>query len=407
MVLENIPEWQPDPMRPGGPMIPRTEWDFAPYNRWTFQRHREFVPSASIWRGPGPVLQLPERLTDIDGIEFEVAGRHSTIREFLDSSFTDGFLVLHHGEVMAEKYMNGLKPHYQHLAMSVSKSITATVCGILVHRGLIDTDSPVTKYLPELKATAYRGATVQHVLDMTTGVAVTGPYTQPGTHAYMMQRAAGVKPLESADDPQSMWQLIQRLTEQQGPHGALFNYRSSETNVLGFIMQRASGKLLAELISTELWAPMGAEEDAYISVDHSGFAVASGCFNATLRDYGRFALLLLRGGVLNGKQIVPLEWIEATRSGNRDLSLGEPRSFSSSTSSTPTVLPAGGYHNQFWIEDPERRTYMCEGAFGQVIYIDAEAEFAAVKLSAWPEAVSPDRTAETLAAIHAIRGACA
>ncbi|MER8370973.1 serine hydrolase [Mesorhizobium sp. M1378] len=400
-------EWQPDPMKPGRPIIPRMEWDFAPYNRWTFQRVREFVPSASIWRGQGPVLQLPERITDIDGIEFEVAGRHSIIREFLDGSFTDGFLILHHGQVVAERYMNGLKPHCQHHAMSVSKSITATVCGILVHKGVIDTESPVTRYLPELEATAYRGATVQHVLDMTTGVTVTGPYTQLGTHAYMMQRAAGLKPQETADDPRTMWQLILRLTEQQRPHGALFDYRSTETNVLGFIMQRASGKLLAELISTELWAPMGAEEDAYITVDHGGFAVASGCFNATLRDYARFALLLLRGGALNGKQIIPSEWIEETRSGNRDLSLGEPRSFSSSTSSAPTILPAGGYHNQFWIEDPDRSAYSCRGAFGQFIYIDPKADFAAVKLSAWPEAVNSDRTIETLAAIHAIRDACA
>ncbi|RWE19299.1 MAG: class C beta-lactamase-related serine hydrolase [Mesorhizobium sp.] len=393
-------------MRLGGPMIPRMEWDFAPYNRWTFQHVREFVPSASIWRGRGPALPLPERPADIEDIEFEVKGRRSTIREFLDSSFTDGFLVLHRGMVISETYMNGLQPHGQHLAMSMSKSIAAIVCGILVHQGLIDTQSPVTLYLPELEFSAYRGATVQHVLDMCTGVTVTGPYTEPGTHAYMMQRAAGWKPLESTNDPQSMWQLILRLTEQQRPHGAMFDYRSTETNVLGFVMQRASGKPLAELISSELWSPMGAEEDAYITVDPAGFPIVSGGFNATLRDYGRFALLLVRNGALNGRQIVSSKWIEQTRSGNSDLVLGGIQSFSSSTSSAPTTLPAGGYHNQFWIEDPRGCAYTCRGAFGQFMYIDPQADFAAVKLSAWPEAVDEVRTAETLAAIHAIKAAC-
>ncbi|TIR16152.1 MAG: serine hydrolase [Mesorhizobium sp.] len=390
---EVSPDWQRNPIKPGAPIIPRNEWDLPPYNRWTFQHVSEMTATAPIWRGPGPVLPLPERITEIDGIEYEMAGRRSTIREFLDSSFTDGFLVLSRGEVIAERYMNGLKPHRQHLAMSMTKSIMGSVCGILIHKGLIDTDSPVTRYLPELETTAYHGAIVQQVLDMTTGVAITGPYTKPGTHAYMLQAAAGWRPAESPDDPQTTWQLILRLTEQQRPHGTLFEYRSIESNVLGFIMERASGMPLAELISTELWAPMRAEEDAYITVDHGGFACADGGFNATLRDYARFALLHLRGGELNGKQIVPSEWIEETRRGNHDI-FGESK-----------ILPKGAYHNQFWIEDSQRRALMCGGNGGQRIYIDPQNDFAAVKLSSWPDGET-DRYVEALAAIRAIRDAC-
>ncbi|MBB6414345.1 serine hydrolase domain-containing protein, partial [Mesorhizobium sangaii] len=277
------PDWQPDPMRPGARIIPAKEWDLPPYNRWTFQRAREFVPTAQIWRGRGPVLPLRERSTDIDGIEFEVAGRRSTIREFLDKSFTDGFLVLSRGEVIAERYMNGFTPHCQHTAMSVSKSITGTVFGILVDKGLIDTDSLVTRYLPELESTAYRGATVQHLLDMTAGVLVTGPYTKSGTHAQMLMVAAGWWPMEYPDYPQTTWQLFLKLTEREAPHGERFKYRSPENNLLGFIMERSSGRRFAELISTELWAPMGAEEDAYITVDRGGFPCTDGGFNATLR----------------------------------------------------------------------------------------------------------------------------
>ena len=386
-----------DPKVPGTPIIPRADWDYPPYHRWTFQHVREMTATAQIWRGQGPVSPLPTRSVEIDHIEFEAAGRRRTIRDFLDNSFTDGFLVLSRGEIVAERYMNGMKPHGHHLAMSVTKSIVATVLGILVHRGLVETVAPVTKCLPELEATAYRGATVQQVLDMTSGVLFDESYTTEGSHMQQLDQACGWKPMTRPEWPQTVWQLIMTLTEQQRPHGQIFSYRSIETDILGFLMERVSGLPLAELISNELWGPMGAEEDAYITVDHGGYALADGGLNATLRDYARFALLHLRGGRLNGRQIVPSEWIEETRRGNHELFQGVYR----------TVLPHGAYHNQFWIEDAERRSYMCRGIFGQYIYMDPQTDFAAVKLSTWPEFVNPDRSIEALAAIHAIRDVCA
>lgn len=360
------PDWLPDPMRPGAPMIPRTGWDVSPYNRWTFQHVREWTGTASIWRGPGPVLPLPHRLTDIEGIKFEANGRRYTIREFLDRSYTDGFLVLHRGEVVAEKYMNGMEPHTQHLAMSVTKSFTGTLVGILVGKGLIDPNKLVTHYLPELEATAYRGAKVQHLLDMAAGVKVAGPYNEPNTPAHQFQLAAGWWPDEYAkypDYPKNTWQAVLRLTEQEAPHGARYKYRSPENNVLGFIAQRVTGKRIPELFSSELWAPMGAEEDAYITIDQGGFACTDGGLNATLRDYARFALLQLRGGKLNGKQIIPAEWIEETRTGNAP----------------------GNYHNCFRIYDRERRDYGHTGHGGQIIYMDPQTDFAVVKLSYHPD----------------------
>lgn len=386
-----------NPLVPGAPVIPRHEWDYPPHHRWTFQHIREMTATAQIWRGPGPVLPLPINLVDIDGVTFETGGRVRTVGDFLDGSFTDGFLVLSRGAVVAERYMNGMKPHGCHLAMSVTKSIIATVAGILVHRGLIDPAAPVTAYLPEFETTAYRGATVQQVLDMTTGVVFDESYGTPGSHMQKLDQACGWKPMTRPDWPQTMWELVLTLTEQERPHGELFRYRSIETDVLGFVMERASGLPLAELVSTELWAPIGAEEDAYITVDHAGFALADGGFNATLRDYARFALLHLRGGKLNGRQIVPAAWIEETRRGDHDKYQGVYRE----------VLPRGAYHNQFWIEDPDRRAYMARGIFGQYLYIDPEADFAAVKLSTWPEFVSAERSIEALAAIRAIRDFCA
>lgn len=385
-----------DPAMPGAPIIPRQDWDRAPWNRWTFQHVRDMVPTTQVWRGHGPASPLTADLQDIDAVGFELDGRRDTIAGFLASSYADGLLVLHRGRVVAERYLNGMMPHTPHLSQSVAKSVVGTVAGILIGRGLVDPAEAVTHYLPELEATAYRGATVQHVLDMTSGVVFDETYTAPDSHMAQVDAASGWKERRHPHWPATMWELILSLKEAECPHGAAFRYRSIETDVLSFVLQRAARTPLAELVSRELWAPMGAEEDAYFTVDPAGYALGEGGFNATLRDYARFALLHLGGGEIGGRRIVPAAWIEETRSGTRpDLFGAHYRE----------VLPQGAYHNQFWIEDAERRAYMARGVFGQLVYIDPEAEFATVILSSWPEFVSPARTRTALAAVRAVRAA--
>ena len=382
-----------DPLNPGAPIIPRRGWDIAPYHRWTFQHMREMTPTAQIWRGEGPVMAMPEVFKDMGGLAYRLGDRQRTIEAFLQDSFTDGFLVLHRGAVVAERYFNGLVPHGTHLAMSVTKSIVGLLVGILADRGIIDVQAPVTDYLPELAATAYRGARVQHVLDMTSGVTFDESYTTEGSHMMRLDHACGWKDLTRPEWPKTMWELVLTLTDQDCEHGTRFSYRSIETDVLGFIVERATGTPLAELMSREIWAPMGAAEDAYITVDRGGTALADGGFCASLRDYGRLARLLLGNGRRDGRQIIPAAWIEATRAGTGELFGDLYR----------TVLPHGAYHNQFWIEDVRRRSYVARGIFGQFIFVDPQADFAAVKLSTWPEFTSPDRALDTLAAFRAIR----
>lgn len=385
-----------DPATRGGPVIPRAEWDRAPWNRWTFQHVREMLPTAQVWRGAGPASPLPVALRDINEVGFEIDGRYETIGSFLHTSYADGFLALHRGAVVAEYYLNGMTARTPHLSQSVAKSIVGTVAGILAGRGVIDLAMPVTAYMPELEATAYRGATVQHVLDMTSGVVFDETYTALDSHMARLDVASGWKDNPDPSWPRNVWQLILGLTEAECPHGASFRYRSIETDVLAFVLQRVTGTSIAELVSRELWAPMGAEEDAYFTVDPAGYGLADGGFNATLRDYGRFALMHLDNGWINGRQVVPASWLVETRAGARsDLFGGVYHD----------ILPRGAYHNQFWIEDGERRAYMARGVFGQMIYLDPDAAFGAVILSSWPEFVSAERTRTALAALHAVREA--
>ncbi len=373
---------------------PRMDWDRGPWNRWTFQHIREILPTAEVWRGRGAVRELPRSETDLDGLAVvDSAGAPTTLAGLLDETYTDGFLIIRNGAIAYERYFNGMTECTLHLSQSVGKSLVAAVAGILAGRGVLDVNAPVTQYLPPLAQTAWRGATLQQVLDMTTGVRFDEAYTNPYSGAGMLDVASGWKPIPPDSDPAfkwptHIWELIISLTETDRPHGGWFHYRSIETDVLAFCMERVTGKRLPQLVSEELWQKMGAEESACFTVDSVGYGLADGGLNATLRDYGRFGQLMLEGG----GGVIPPHWIEATRTGDHSI-FGDPYTLS---------LPQGAYKNQFWIEDPRSRSIMCRGVFGQLIYMNWGTSMVAVKLSSWPDFLNVPYNVATLAALHSI-----
>jgi CubicO group peptidase (beta-lactamase class C family) len=382
------------PIMQGSPpvLVPsKMDWDRPPWNRWSFQHVREILPTAEVWRGTGPVRALPRAEVNLDDL-----GVPALLPEFLDETYTDGFLVLKDGAIAYERYFNGMGERTLHLSQSMSKSFTGMTAGILVNRGLLDVNALVTTYLPELEQTGWRGATLQQVLDMTTGTRFSEDYVNPYSDVGQMDVACDWKPVPPDSDanfrwPRHIWELIMGLTETVRGHGDLFAYRSIETDVLAFCLERVTGKRLPQLLSEEIWQKMGAEESGCITVDSAGYALASGGLNATLRDYGRFGQLVLE----NGGGIIPASWIEATRSGNHGI-FGEPYTFS---------MPQGAYRNQFWIEDPTSRAILAKGVFGQLIYVNWDYNMVVVKLSSWPDFLNRPFDVATFRAIHAIAGA--
>jgi CubicO group peptidase (beta-lactamase class C family) len=379
------------------PLVPsRMDWDRPPWNRWAFQHVREILPTAEVWRGRGPVRDLPRAERDLDNLPVKsVSGEMATLSGLLDETYTDGLLVLKDGAVAYERYFNGMDERTLHLSQSVGKSFVGAVAGILAGCGLLDVQAPVTQYLPELNGTAYRGASLQQVLDMTSGVRFSEDYANPYSDVGKSDVASGWKPVPPESDPAFQWprhmfELILGLGEMDRRHGERFSYRSIETDVLAFCMERVTGKRLPQLLSEEIWQKMGAEESANLTVDPAGYGLGDGGLNASLRDYGRFGQLYLE----HGGGIVPPNWIEATRNGNHTI-FGEPYTYS---------LPAGAYRNQFWIEDPGSRAIMARGVFGQLIYINWDYRMVVVKLSSWPDFLSVPFNIATLASIHAIAG---
>ncbi|TGT75119.1 class C beta-lactamase-related serine hydrolase [bacterium M00.F.Ca.ET.159.01.1.1] len=387
------------PIMQGSPpqlIPPKLDWDRGPWNRWAFQNIREVLPTVEVWRGHGHRRRLERAEVNLDDLPVaDSMGAPTTLASLLDETYTDGFLVLKDGKIAYERYFNGMDERSLHLSQSMAKSVTGSVFGILVGRGLIDPAKLVTDYLPELAETGWAGATLQHVLDMTTGVRFSEEYTDRYSDIGQVDVASGWKPVPPGSDPDFQWpthmfELILRLKDRVREHGKSFEYRSVETDVLAFIMERVTGKRLAQLVSDELWQKLGADESACFTVDSAGYALAEGGFNATLRDYGRFGQLILA----NGGGVIPAEWIESTRSGKHGPNFNPS-------------LPEGSYRNQFWIEDPRSRSLMCRGVFGQLIHINWEHGMVVVKLSTYPDFTNKAYSVATLKAVHAIAAALA
>ena len=214
-------------------------WQEPPFNRWAFQHVRELIPTARIPRGDGPAWPLPRAERDLTGVRFTSGGQELTVADLLAQTCTDGFLVLHRGRIVTEQYFNQMAPDTPHLLMSVSKSVTAAVAGVLAGRGQLDPSAPVTAIVPELAGTSFDGATVQQLLDMRTGTAFNEDYDDPEADVRTYERVYLWRP--PADDPVPEDAIAYFATlRNDGPHGGPFRYRSILTDVLAWVIERAA-----------------------------------------------------------------------------------------------------------------------------------------------------------------------
>jgi CubicO group peptidase (beta-lactamase class C family) len=353
------------------------DWLTLDNRAWGFQHVREIVPSARIRRAAKP-RPLPEKLCALDNVPVLSGG--VTLDDYLRRG-ASGFLVLHRGTICYERYLNGLTPHTPHLLMSVSKSIVASVAGALIHAGSLSSTDDICSLLPELDGSAWEGCTVQHLLDMRGGVRFDESDDDPSSDLFVYEQIFQWRPLRQ-DLPSDIRQYMAGLQAER-PHGGPFHYQSILTDMLAWVLEAVTGKRLSDLISELLWQPMGAEDDAELTVDRHGNAYADGGISATLRDMGRFGELWLGEGVWGESEVIPKRWIEDTV--RPSWAVGPPSDYSHATAK------AGGsryYSQNWWIVDPTRRLYAARGYCGQAVYVDTSARLVVVLFSAWRENTS-------------------
>ena len=364
---------------------PDSNYFSFPKLRWSVCHLREFLPTKEISRGTGaptPLAYLPpaafaDTAREIDALTFTPmnGGKAMTWEASLFANYTDGMLIIHKGRVVYERYFGCLREDGKHAIMSMTKSITGLLAQILVAEGVLDDRLRVRELIPEIGNSAFASATVRQVMDMTTGVKYSEDYSDPNADIWLYSRAAS--PLPKPDGytgPDGYWAYLQQVRP-EGAHGDAFHYKTINSDMLGWIVSRVTGKAVTELASERLWRPMGAEQDAYQTVDSKGVPFAGGGVTAGLRDLGRLGLLMLNGGELNGKRLFPASVVEKIRAG------GDPSKFSG----FPTIRN-GSYTSQWWVFHDKHGAYAARGVHGQTIYVDPKAEMVLVRLASFPQA---------------------
>ncbi len=367
-------------------------WRTAPHNRWSFSHVDKILPTAKIAHASPSKLDTGASL---DLQKLEVSG--VSVSDILTQTSTDGFLVLHRGKIAAELYAN-LEPLARHILFSVSKSVTGTLTGILVAEGKLDPDAPVTDYVPQVKSSAYADCTVRHVLDMTVDLAFVEDYLDTKGDFARYRAATGWNPPNPLFEDTSLHEFLATIKAAQSRHGEKFTYISPNSDLLGWVLERASGKPFAQLMSEKLWQPMGAEADAFVTVDVKGGTRTAGGINTTLRDLARFGELVRNDGQANGRQIVPQSWVtDICENGSRDAwAMG----------SMVRIFPHGSYRAKWYKANDSAETIYAIGIHGQWIYVNPQSQVTAVKFSSQPDPVNDAQDMLTLQMFDAIAREC-
>lgn len=334
-------------------------YDEPPHVQWAFLHMREIAPTARVRAGrQARPLKRAER--DLSELAFEHEGASYTIEQMMDETCVDGLLLLRDGEIVFERYRGEMTPTSLHLLQSVSKTLTASLAGVLIDQGRMATETTVPEVIPELAGTAF---------DETD-------YEDEDSESYRGFRILGWLP-RLVDDPSPTDYIAQMRNDKV--HGGDFEYRSICTDVLGWCLERATGEPFAELFSREIWTPMRAELDADFMVGPGGFPLTSGGFSVSMHDLARFGQMWLESGEVEGQQVVPRAWVDRVRVADSELM----RAFASAPEAV-TASPTAFYHDQWWVDDAEAGIYSGYGIHGQQVLVHHPTRSVVVRLSSWP-----------------------
>jgi CubicO group peptidase (beta-lactamase class C family) len=358
-----------------------------PFNEWTFTHMNWLMPTERVARGP-VTRQLPVEPVRLD-LTYRFDDHDYSLADLHRRTHTTAFVVLHRGRIVQELYPGAFAgPRTRMQLFSLSKSVTSILLGIALADGAIGSvKDQVIDYRPDFRGTAFDGVTLADLLDMSSGVGdqevwdINSPIRR-------FERAV----LNGGD----VVEIVKAARRTSEP-GERFNYSTFDNQLLGWVLEVATGQPLASYCSDRLWGPIGAERDAYYALtrSHPRTAVGSGAFNATARDLARVGKLMVDDGMAGGERIVPAEWVRRSRGTELPhLAVGalgdaEPGHY--------------GYANQWWtLGESCFHAFTALGVHGQFLFVDPAADVVVVKCSAWPAEEDHARDRETITAMRRI-----
>ena len=352
-----------------------------PALRYSVCHMRQFLPTTEVAAAQNNQYEFKVALDgQIDSLNFVPLNSNQKISWYnsLYENYTDGILILHKGAIIYEKYFGALTPEGVHAAMSVSKTFTGTLGAMLVAEGILDENKTAAMYVPELKGSAFGDATIREILDMTTSLKYSEDYSNPNAEVWTFSAAGNPLPKpKSYKGPKNYFEYLQTVQKEDIPHGEVFAYKTINTDAMGWIISRVTGKSLTTLLSERIWKPLGTHINGYYQVDAAGIAFAGGGFSANMRDMAMFGEMIRNKGFFNNQQILPTSLIEDIMKG------GSQEAFKKSVYSS---LENWSYRNMWWITHNKNGAFAARGVHGQTIYIDPSAEMVIVRFASHPEA---------------------
>ena len=357
---------------------PSSDYFSFPKLRWTFCHFRQLQATRGVSRGLDPISALPVSFDPtIDSVTFTPIGANElmTWEASLAANYTDGIVVMHRGEIVYEYYSGCLDRSGRHGAMSVTKSFVGVIGEMLIAEGTLDDQKRVSEYVPELTQSAFGSATLRQVMDMTTALDYNENYADPDSDIWLYAAAGNPAPKPASyTGPRSLYEFLQGV-EQDGRHGEKFVYKSINTDVLTWVIARASGRDFIDHLSERIWKPLGMEQEADMMVDSLGTPFAAGGLNLSLRDAARFGQTMLQQGVWQGKQVIPSAAVASITQG------GARAKFKEAGYKT---LPGGSYRSQWWSLHNDNGAYSARGIHGQAIYVDPAADMVIARFASHP-----------------------
>jgi len=362
-----------------------------PYNVWAFRNMTAPLNGLMLAR-EGKINRIKgKHRAKLGELKLEtIGGTQQSVDEIFSESFADGVIVLKGGKRVFEKYFNGLTAHDHHIWYSMTKSLVSSAFGILVEEGKVDLDKSPADYIPELKGSGFERTTIRNVLNHASAINFKESYTDlKSDFALHYAPALNMGYIPGGRDAQpgkteiyGVHDFLSRFVKDDKSlePGAMFDYNSSNADVLGWLVARISGMPLREFLQQKIWSKIGAEHDGYIAVDRAYQAVATGGMNSSLRDAVRFGQLVLNKGKVKGEQVLPKSWMEH----HLNVSAAETAAFKENTKykNDPWVA----YKNMWWVLDTDKEEFAAVGIHGQVIYINRDANVTAAFFSSQPGA---------------------
>ncbi len=379
------------PPHPSG-QVTLANWRDPGFGRWSFSHIRQLLPTAPIAAANQP-FELSEDRMDLAALTF--GGRQRSLGDFLAASNTDALMVMCNGKLVFDWFGGFGRADRPHIAFSVSKSLAGLLVGVLAEARILDPGQQLTHYLPEIVGSAYDGASLRHLLDMTVASAFVEDYLDTNGVFMAYRRASAWNPVEEGHSTKGLRAFLAKLPASDGNHGHRYHYCSTHTDLLGWVIERTTGGPVSELLSSHLFRPTGTHTEAYITLETYGAPRLAGGICLAPADLLRLAEMVRCQGALGGRQIVPAGWI-ADFSRHRDRTAWQRQEGGS------RLFDRGTYRSKWYRTGFDDDEICAIGIHGQWIWINPTREVTIIRMASQDVPIDTETDTELLVAFQTI-----